>query len=655
MPKELSIDIETFSSYDISETGVYKYVEAPDFEVLLFAYAFDDEPVQIVDLASGEFLPDEVMFALGDPAVRKCAFNAAFERLCLSTEYPFIKNPAHWSCTMVLCSMLGLPQNLDKAGEVLKIDQQKMKEGKALINFFCKPCKPTKANGERIRNLPHHDPARWELFKQYCIRDVEAERSIRRKLSFFAPSQFEQCLWELDQRINDRGVKVDMGFVNNAIRMYEEYAENITNEAITLTGLANPNSLTQLKEWLSASMAQDVTGLTKKDVSGLLDSCTDDVVSRVLEIRKELGKTSVKKYYAMRAAVCADGRVRGLLQYYGANRTGRWAGRLVQVQNLPQNKINDTDLDLARDLVDSYMPDWVQLFYGNVPDLLSQLIRTAFVAERGTFDVVDFSAIEAVVLAWLSGEQWRLDVFKTHGKIYEASASAMFHVPIEYIVKDRPEYALRQKGKVAELALGYQGGPGALISMGALNMGLREEELKPIVAAWRKANPKIVKLWYAMDEAAKECVASGEPRSVRGGLIQFSMTRGFLRMQLPSGRALYYPSAKLIPGKFGDVVAYKGVHQTTRQWTTTESYGGKFVENAVQAIARDCLAESMVKVATDVVGTGIVLHVHDEIVGESLEGSVLDSMQAAMLVRAPWAKDIPLKAAGYSTTYYKKD
>jgi DNA polymerase len=641
--RTLSIDIETYSSVSIKD-GVYKYITAPDFQILLLAYAFDNEPVQVVDLAQGEDLPEEVLNALHfwpDDYVLT-AFNAAFERTCLKTS-----SIKAWDCTMVRCAMLGLPTNLDGAGKALGITQQKMTEGKALIKFFCEPCKPTKTNGGRTRNLPHHDPARWELFKKYCARDVEAEREIRNKLLSFPVVDMERRLWELDQQINDRGVGVDVTLATNAVRIAADYKARLEAEAISLTGLENPNSVSQLIAWLEREGMQ-TDSLTKKDVPELLKQTSDDVVTRVLQIRQELGKSSVKKYDAMLKSVGDDGRIRGLLQYYGATRTGRWAGRMVQVQNLPRNEMKE--LDIARNFVIGNNSEALELIFGNIPDVLSQLIRTAFVAGEGkTLAVCDFSAIEAVVLAWLAGEEWRMDVFRTHGKIYEASASKMFNVPIETIDKKSP---LRQKGKVSELALGYQGGPNALITMGALDMGLKESELKPLVDAWRAANPSIVKLWYAMDDAAKRAVDSKVEVPVRNG-VSFYIQKGVLSMRLPSGRSLRYPFAHLADGKYGKVVKFKGVDQTTKQWGLQDTYGGKLVENAVQAIARDCLAESMLRINDK--GGRIVMHVHDEVIIETADPADLAMMQAVMAEPISWAPGLPLKAEGYTTYYYKKD
>ena len=644
--RTLSIDIETYSSTSI-KAGVHKYASAPDFEILLLAYAFDNEPVRIVDLASGEALPEDLANALDKPEdYVLTAFNASFERTCLPAAY---SNPALWDCTMVRCAMLGLPTSLDGAGKALSITQQKMAEGKALIKFFCEPCKPTKTNGGRTRNLPHHDPDRWARFKEYCMRDVEAEREIRNKLLSFEIPQQEKDLWVLDQRINDRGVMVDRQLAEKAVELSGTYRQRLEAEAIRLTGLDNPNSVSQLLQWLGREGVETET-LTKKDVPALLAKAEDATVRRVLEIRQEMSKSSVKKYDAMLKSIGDDGRIRGLLQYYGATRTGRWAGRMVQVHNLPRNDMKE--LDLARNLVKQGDLNALELLFGNVPDVLSQLIRTAFIAKPGcTFAVCDFSAIEAVVLAWLADEEWRMDVFRTHGKIYEASASKMFNVAIESIDKKSP---LRQKGKVAELALGYQGGPNALKTMGALDMGLKEDELKPLVDAWRAANKKIVSLWYQMDEAAKLAISEKREVPVAKG-VAFYIEKQVLSMRLPSGRSLRYPGAHLAEGKYGKVIKFKGMDQTTKQWGIQDTYGGKLVENAVQAIARDCLAEAMLGVS---LFEKIVMHVHDEIIVEAnhnTSAGVLDYMHRVMSKPIPWAPGLPLKAEGYVTDYYKKD
>lgn len=649
--KVLGIDIETYSSVDISKCGLYKYAESEDFTILLFAYTCDDKPVQVVDFASGETLPERIFQALTDPNILKTAFNASFERICIGRYYGIDLPIEQWECTMVRSAMLGLPLSLAQVGKVLNLEDQKMTEGKALIKYFSCPCKPTKVNGGRTRNLPEHAPDKWDMFKRYCIRDVEVEQAIRNKTkSFFIPDP-EKELYVIDQRINDRGVLVDMNLVKYAIQMDTLYKGRLNTEAAELSGLANPNSVAQLKEWLEKETRSEVTTLNKKDIPDLLKAAGSDVVERMLRIRQEMGKTSTKKYEAMEKAACIDDRVRGLLQFYGANRTGRWAGRLVQVQNLPQNHIED--LDFARTLVKDGDLDMVEMMYGNVPDTLSQLIRTAFIAKPGyTFIVCDFSAIEARVIAWLAGEQWRLDVFRTHGKIYEASASMMFHVPVEEITKTDPR---RQKGKIAELALGYQGGVGAMKTMGGEKMGLSEAEMQEIVTHWRKANPTIVSLWDKVQEAATVCINTKTTTTIGHG-IYFCMKFGALLIQLPSGRCLSYPRPYIGENRFGSKsICYEGLSQTTKQWGKQETYGGKLVENIVQAIARDCLALTILRL--EKAGYPIVFHVHDEVIIEARkDGSqTLEAVKEVFKQPITWAKDLPLKGDGYLTDYYLKD
>lgn len=647
--RTLAIDIETFSSTDI-KSGVYKYVEAPDFTVLMLAYSFDNEPVQIIDLENYPHLIEYVTDALTDPTVLKTAFNANFERTCISKFLNIELPPEQWECTMVKASMLGLPGSLENVAKVLKLEQQKDAAGKALIRFFSMPCKPTKTNGMRNRNLPVHDSEKWQQFMNYCVQDVVTEKAIRSKISFFTIPDMEKQLWELDQRINDNGILIDPVFVDSAIKMDDLNKIRLSNEAIELTNLDNPNSAAQLKTWLSAETGDTITDLTKKAIPVLLENTTATNVTRVLNIRQEMAKTSVKKYTAMLNGLCSDNKVRGLLQFYGANRTGRWAGRLVQVQNLPQNHL--VDLDLARQLVREGDSDMVKCLFGNIPDTLSQLIRTAFVAPtEHRFIVADFSAIEARVIAWLAGEKWRLDVFNTHGKIYEASASQMFKVPLESVTKGS---ALRQKGKVSELALGYQGGPNALIKMGALDMGIPEEELPKLVRMWRNANTQIVRLWTVVGDAALKAVNEGVPVQIMHG-IRFSVEKGILLIELPSKRRLAYLRPKIKESKFGgDCLTYEGMDQTTKKWCTQDTYGGKLVENIVQAIARDCLADAMLRV--DAAGYTIAMHVHDEIVAEVPNGQgSLAEVNKIMSAPIPWAKGLPLNADSYETIYYKKD
>ena len=646
----LAIDIETYSSNDLTKCGVYKYVEAEDFTILLIAYSYNGGDVQIIEtgISKGEAI-DDFISLLRDPSILKTAYNANFERTCLSAFFRINLPADQWECTMIKAAMSGLPLALDQVAKVLKLDQQKSASGKQLIRYFSLPCKPTKANGMRTRNLPMHDPFRWNGFKEYCMQDVVVEQAIRKRLQAIEIPQRERQLWALDQRINDTGILVDRTLIDNAIRMDEDIRERLTREAFELTGLSNPNSATQLKDWLSDETGKDVEKLTKDAIPDLLKVTDCEVVSRVLNIRKEMAKTSVKKYAAMQEAVCEDNRVRGLLQFYGANRTGRWAGRLVQVQNLPQNRLND--LDLARDLVRSGDIDMVEMLFGNIPDTLSQLIRTAFVAPEGyTFAIADFSAIEARVIAWLAGEQWRLDVFNSHGKIYEASAAQMFGVPIESITKGSP---LRQKGKVAELALGYQGGVNAMINMGALKQGLTEGELPGLVNAWRNANPAIVRLWRVVENAAKDAVA-GLPKQIMHGL-KFYVEDKILFAELPSGRRLSYVNPRLKSGSFGgDSLCYDGMDQMTKQWKPVDTYGGKLVENLIQAIARDCLAEAMLNLHD--AGYKIVMHVHDEVVCEVPQYELkLEEINAIMGKPIAWAPGLHLTADSYSSRFYKKD
>lgn len=654
MIQTLSIDIETFSSVDIQKSGLYKYVQSPDFEILLFAYSLNNGPTQCIDLAQGERIPDEIIAALNNPNIIKYAYNAAFEWYAINK---FFYSPINqWRCTMVHGLYCGYTAGLEATAKALGLpqDKQKMTIGSSLIRLFCVPCEPTKRNGYRTRTLPHHEPEKWELFKQYNIQDVEVEKAIQQKLSRFPVPYQEQKLWELDQLINANGVAIDMELVEGALHVDEAVTTELTKEAVQLTGLENPNSQAQLLEWLQKQGIK-ADNLQKQTVSKLINTVENQTIKRVLEIRQELSKTSVKKYKAMVEARCADGRVRGLLQFYGANRTGRWAGRLVQVQNLPRNYI-DT-LDLARKLVREKKVEALKLVYGNVSDTLSQLIRTAFIPREGhVFIISDFSAIEARVVAWLAGEEWRLEVFNTHGKIYEASASQMFGVPIEQITKGSD---LRQKGKVAELALGYQGGPGALISMGALESGLTKEELPDIVRRWRASNKRIVDLWYSLENAALTVVKTGQPVGVRNLLLQreSDIVNGldFLTITLPSGRKLYYAKPFIAENAFGkEAVHYFGVNQTSKKWEKISTYGGKLTENVVQAISRDCLAESLKRLSN--AGYSIVMHVHDEVVLEvPKEQADLERVERIMSEPIEWAPDLPLAADGFISEYYKKD
>ncbi|HFL3599582.1 TPA: DNA polymerase [Clostridioides difficile] len=651
--RTLSIDIETYSDLDIKKVGVYRYVDSANFEILLFAYAFDNEEVKVIDLVNDEELPKEVIEALNDNKVIKSAFNANFERTAISKFLNINLKPNEWSCTMIKALTLGLPGSLDSVSKALKFneDKQKMKEGKALIQYFCKPCKATKVNKGRTRNLPIHDMEKWNKFKEYCKQDVVVEREIRNKLSKYKTTEREIKLWYLDQRINDTGIKVDTELIENAIECDKRYTEKLTKEAIKITGLNNPNSPAQLKKWLSDKVGFEITSLTKESIPEILKQVDDENVVRILELRKLMSKTSIKKYEAMKLAKGNDNRVRGLLQFYGANRTGRWAGRLVQVQNLPQNHIED--LDLARNLLKEGDFDLIELLYDSVPDVLSQLIRTAFIPSEGhRFIVSDFSAIEARVIAWLAGEKWRLDVFNSNGKIYEASASQMFKIPIENIKKGSE---LRQKGKLAELSNGYGGSVGALISMGAIKMGLKEEELQPIVTAWRNANPNITKFWWDVDKAAKKAIKDRTIVEIQHG-IKFIYNPGVLFIELPSSRRLSYLRPKIEPHTTfsGDKITYEGMEQTSKQWKRIDTYGPKLVENIVQATARDCLREAMFNV-TDA-GYSIVMHVHDELVIDvDKKGGSLEEVNSIMGKEISWAKGLPLKADGYECDYYKKD
>ncbi len=666
----LRIDLETYSSVDLKKCGVARYVESPDFEILLLGYAFDDEPVQVVDLARGEQLPGRVADALCDHAVIKAAYNAAFEIACIARHYNIFVDVTQWRCTSVHALYLGLPGNLGEVGKVVGLDedQQKLGSGWSLIRYFCIPCKPTKTNGGRTRNLPKHDPAKWELFVEYCKRDVETEREIARRLAKFPVPGTEWELWHLDQRMNNAGMKIHRQLVDNAIVCDAQVRERLVAEAMELTGLDNPNSRDQLLAWLQEETDDEIADLTKKTVPALLKATDSAVVRRALEIRQELAKTSVSKYQAMARTACADDRIRGLTQFYGANRTGRWAGRLVQVQNLPQNKLKD--IDLARNLLIEGRFDELELLFGNVPDTLSQLIRTAFIAEDGhRFIVVDFSAIEARVIAWLAWCEWRLDVFKTHGKIYEASAEQMFKLPPGSVTKKSP---YRQKGKIAELALGYQGGAGALITMGALDMGIAHEELDPIKTAWREANPEVVAFWYACERAAKAALTTKGSITlpIAGGRAKlvFSYESGFLFISLPSGRRLAYVKPRVEPQDLvreaadgssyvvasAGSVTYEGQDQRTKRWTRLPTYGGKLVENITQAIARDCLREAML--AIDDAGYRQLTTVHDEIVIEAPDDAgALAEVEAIMARPVVWAPDLPLRGDGFETRYYMKE
>ena len=650
--KILSIDLETYSSVDLAKCGVYRYCDSDDFEILLFAYAADDEEVQIIDLASGEKIPKEIAAAITDPQIIKTAYNANFERTCLTKYFNKPMAPSQWRCSSVHALMLGLPGNLDGVAKCLKLEAQKMKEGKALIRYFSMPCKATKANGGRTRNLPHHDKKKWESFKAYCRQDVEVERQIRKRLELFPIPTEEQKLWELDQKINDNGVSVDMELVTNAIIADVEYRKRALDEATKLTKLDNPNSPVQLKTWLE-EQGVEVESLSKKNVEELLNEVEDLQVKNVLELRQAMSKTSIKKYEAMYRSMCSDGNIRGLVQFYGANRTGRFAGQLVQIHNLPRNDMSD--LELARQLLKEGNYELLDLLFESVPEVLSQLIRTALIPSKGhRFIVTDFSAIEARIIAWLAGEKWVLDTFKGHGKIYEMTASRMFGVPLERITKGNPEYELRQKGKVAVLACGYQGSTGALIAMGALNMGLTEDELPEIVSSWRKSNPNIVKLWKNIEDAAITAVKERVVVKMQYGL-KFIYKSGILFMTLPSGRSLAYVRPRIgIDERFNkEQLSYEGI-DAGNQWGRIPTYGGKLTENCIQAIARDCLAVAMLRL--DEAGYKIAFHVHDEVILDVPNGfGSLEEVEKIMGQSIPWAPDLPLKAEAFETDYYKKD
>ncbi|MEG2417715.1 MAG: DNA polymerase [Eubacterium sp.] len=649
--KTLAIDIETYSSVDLLKSGVYAYSEAPDFTVLLFAYAFDADPVALVDLASGESIPETVIDALRDNEnILKTAFNANFERTCLARFLGFPMQPEGWQCTAVQAATLGLPHHLDGVAKVMKLGEQKDSRGKALIKFFSVPCKATKVNGGRTRNLSTDDLEKWEVFKDYCKQDVEVERSIRNKLSRFKNTGKEKILWDVDQKINDRGVLIDQNFVIQAIQCDQAHKAHCLKRAVEMTGLENPKSVTQLKAWVESEGSLYLENFNKETVQALISETENPAIKEVLKLRADLSKTSTKKYETMIKAKCQDNRVRGLFQFYGANRTGRFAGRLVQVQNLPQNHLKD--LELARTLVKDGYFDTFNMLFGNTPATLSELIRTAFIPTEGRrFIVSDFSAIEARVIAWLSGEKWRMDVFATHGKIYEASASQMFHVPIESIVKGSP---LRQKGKVSELALGYAGGVGALKTMGALEMGVPEEELQGLVDGWRVASPNIVKFWWAVEKAVRMAIAD-KPSKLQYGL-GFEKFGGILFIRLPSGRRLAYINPRLEPDpKFNrEGVVYDGQNQTTKKWEKIRTYSGKLAENIVQAVARDCLAESMIRL--DRLGFDIVMHVHDEVILDVEKGqSSAEAVAEIMGEPLDWAPGLLLRADAYETDFYQKD
>lgn len=669
---DIWIDLETYSDVDLGKAGLYRYAQSPAFTILLLAFSIDGGPVQVVDLAQGEEIHEVLCCCLFDKDIIKHAYNAAFEWYCLSQHFKLSEQQSaawlpQWRDTQLQAMYCGLPTSLKAVGEALGLseDKKKLATGTALIRYFCVPCKPTKSNGGRTRNLPHHDPDKWDLFKTYNAQDVVTEMEIDKKLRRFPVPGAVQKQWETDLRLNLHGVAVDMDLVAGAQAVDAEVREAYLQEAVALTGLQNPNSVAQLTEWLESETGSEVSNLRKATVADLLaGDLKEGTARRMLEIRQELGKTSVKKYAAIETAACADHRVRGILQFYGANRTGRWAGRIVQPQNLPRTYISGELLPLARDLVKECRTDALRLIFGSVPDTLSQLIRTALVAEPGKVLVdADFSAIEARVLAWLAGEEWRLEVFRTHGKIYEASASQMFGVPIEKIKKGNPEYALRQRGKVAELALGYGGGVSAMRTMdtGKILADVPDEEIQGIVAQWREASPMIGQMWRQVEDAALKAIRDGGSYLVMPARVIIAREMDpaedldYLTIKLPSGRKLYYAKPFITTNRFGrPSIAYWNVGQTTKKWEPTETYGGKLVENITQAVARDCLAEAVERL--DAAGYRIVFHVHDEVVIEAPEREgLLDDVVQIMSTVPDWAKGLPLGADGWVDQFYKKD
>ena len=655
--KHLSIDIETRSSVDIGSAGLYKYAQSEDFEILLLAYQAGEGSVQVIDLAQGEQIPEGIVKMLQDPEVVKHAYNAAFEWYCLNMAG--YKTPLEqWKCTMAHALYCGYAAGLAATGNAIGLpeDKKKLSVGRALIRYFCVPCQPTKANGGRTWNLPRHAPEKWNLFKEYNAQDVVSEHEILRRLDLFPMPEEEEKLWQLDTWMNAFGVRVDADLIKGALYIDNVCRQKLTEDAVRLTGLNNPNSTSQLMGWLQEN-GIEAEDIRKDTVAAILKGQNPGIVNRVLEIRQQLGKTSVKKYVAMENAKCRDDRIRGLTQYYGANRTGRWAGRMVQMQNLPRNYLKT--LDGARKIVKSGNYEGLRLIYGNVQDTLSQLIRTAFIPSEGhKFVVADFSAIEARVIAWLAGEQWVNEVFAGDGKIYEATASQMFGVPKERIKKGNPEYSLRQKGKVATLALGYQGGSNALIAMGALNMGLTEEELPDIVARWRRANRRICDLWCGVEQAALAAMQTAQPQAINGLIFALEgdniFGQRFLTVTLPSRRKLFYPKPLLQPNQFGKMALhYYSVGQQSHKWSITSTYGGKMTENIVQAIARDCLAETLKRI--DKKGLQVVFHVHDEVIIDAPEYITVDEICDLMAEPIPWAPGLVLRGAGFESQYYMKD
>lgn len=657
--KTLHIDLETYSSIDLNSCGVYKYVESEDFEILLFAYAIDDQPVRVIDLVSGDIIPLPIQVLIRDPSIIKCAHNAAFERLCLSKHLSVHFTADQWHCSMVHASMLGMPASLKDVGIVLGLDEdkQKLRTGTALINYFCKPCKPTRTNGQRTRNLPRHAPEKWRLFKEYCQRDVETEREISYKLDKFPIPKEEQELWCWDQRMNDYGVRIDTELVKNVLKFGMKKDEQMKDECIRITGGINLNSIIQLKEWIGNRESLVVDKLDKDAVKELLqDETLSSETRRLLHLRQEAGKTSVKKYDAIARAICKDDRLHGIFRFYGANRTGRWAGRIFQPQNLPRNAFDD--IELARQLVKEKDFETIDMLYGSYNQVFSTLIRTAVIPPDGhMFAVADYSAIEARLTAWFCDEKWRQDVFASTGKIYEASAAQMFHVPVEQVTKGSD---LRKKGKVAELALGYGGGVSALERMGGASMGLSEEEMQDIVHKWRLASPNIKKMWYQVQDAAYSAVRDRRRLQVAHGVSYFYQS-GVLFAQLPSGRKLAYIRPKLVPGKYGEELTYEGYGsdqdgKQTKKWCRQKTWGGKLFENLIQAIARDCLATAMLRL--DQQGYRIVMHVHDEVVVEVPKENAhaaLEKIENIMAEPLSWSPGVILTADGFVSEYYRKD
>lgn len=655
MKRTLSIDLETYSEIDIAKCGSFRYIDDESFEILLLGYAFDDEPVTVIDLTADEEVPADFLAALYDPEVTKTAWNCAFERFSLWKHFGRYCPPEQWSDTMILSAVCGLPLGLGEAGKALRLeaDEAKDREGKALIRYFCSPCRPTKVNGGRTRNLPQHDTDKWALFIEYNRQDVVAERTIRKRLLRWEPDSLEHKFWCLDARINERGMRVDRELVHNAIAMDARYKAELTKQAVAISGLENPNSVAQIKQWLLEQEGIEVPSLNKKVVAEVVSQLNGERAKQFMALRARLAKSSTKKYEAMERSACADAHIKGCFQFYGANRTGRFAGRLVQLQNLPQNHMED--LAVARSLVRDNDYETVRLLYDSVSDTLSELIRTALIPEPGhRFIVADFSAIEARVIAWIAGEQWRLDVFRNGGDIYCASASQMFHVPV---VKHGENGHLRQKGKIAELALGYGGGANALKAFGADKMGMTEEEMVNTVDLWREASPRVCALWRALERAAIRCVAHKTPQVSAIGGIRFEMECGILWMTLPSGRRIAYYGAEYGPSRFHRdrrALSYMGVDQKTKRWGRVETWGGKLAENVTQATARDCLRDTML--ALEDAGYDIRAHVHDEvIISEPRDGRTVEDVSAIMGRELPWASGLPLRGDGYACDFYMKD